>query len=239
MDLKALRATVKRLLDEDGVRRSDAMLDDSINEGYHMVSLLTQGCELTASFYMDGSMYFRYIPRDAVVPISVSFDGTRLFPTRLSDWDGLSTTWMSDAASEPVYYACNNLLSSWPELWVYPRPETTGTLRLVYAAVPTKLVMEADIPRLPAEHHYCVIWWAYMWELLKERGAFFVNKAFQTVQKFIQETNALRQYVYLRTPDRDWLMPPLDAETITKKLHAMVGAAAPPEPGQESRDLSL
>lgn len=220
------------------MRRSSTMLDASINEGYRMLALATQGCELTYSFTYNASAHFAYIRSNLIAPLAVTWNGTRLFPTRVADWDDLSSTWVSDAAGTPQYYAFTNTFTEWPELWLYERPSTTATVQLTYAAIPDLLTMDTDVPRLPAEHHYAVVWWAYTWELLKERGAIFVNKAFQTVQKFVEEANALRQYVYTRTPDRDWLMPPLEAEAVRQKLSAFLMQAPQAQQAQEMRDLT-
>jgi len=107
---------------------------------------------------------------------------------------------------------------------------------MTYAAMPNKMTADTDIPRLPAEHHYTIAKLAYAWELLKERGFVFAGKALRTFNDFVTDLNLLQQTVYKRTPDRDWLMMPWDAEAVRRKLFAFeqpIAAAA----GADAGDL--
>jgi hypothetical protein len=125
---------------------------------------------------------------------------------------------MSASTGTPLYYTTVGALTSNPQLWLYPAPTTVGTIRLTYAAVPGPLQNDADVPEFPRDHHYVLVWWTYAWELLKERGAILANKAYQTFIRFVEENASLQQYIYRRTPDRDWVSPPLDAEAVRRKM---------------------
>lgn len=218
MQLSELRDTLTLLLDEDGVRRSDTVLDNTLNDGYQMVAILSQGCEITKTFTYNQDLHFTYLPEDFFVPTSVYFDNVRLSPIRMADLDFLSAQWMQTAASDPTYYFTQGALIAQPQLWTYPRPAATGRVKITYSIVPKRMAQDADTPRFPAEHHYVIVLWAYAWELLKERGALLANKAFRVFTQYMDQLNALQNYVYRRTPDRDWQMLPLDMEAMKRKL---------------------
>jgi hypothetical protein len=218
MNLGELRILLTQFLDEDGIRRPDAQLDVSLNAGYRVVALVTQACERTKSFIYDGDSHFQFLTGDFFVPINVYFDGVRLFPQRIADFDLVSSTWINDDSSTPVYYTTLGALRQYPELWLYPRPTSSGTVKMTYAQVPDPMTLDSDTPLFPQEHHSVIAWWAYGWELLKERGYLLAGKTFQIMLRFIEEANRLQQYTYRRTPDRDWITTPWDIEAVKRKL---------------------
>lgn len=237
MQLGEMLTALGTLLDEDGIRRADATMTSSLNEGYRLIAVLTQACELTHTARLNASTYAYSLPVDFFTAVAVRVDGVRLYPTRLADLDEASPTWLTDATSAPTYYTTTGALSPLPQMWFYPRPTALSTLQMTYAAVPDPMVMDSDIPRLPSGHHYTVLWYAYGWELLKERGAYLANKAYQTFVRFADELNALQSYVYRRTPDRDWVTPPLDAEAVRRKLRNIEQIMRPIATGVEKKDL--
>jgi hypothetical protein len=218
MQLSELRDLLLRLLDEDGVRRPDSVLNATLNDGYQMSSILSQGCEVTKTFTYNDSLHFAYLPADFFVPTSVYFDGSRVSPIRIGDLDFLESQWMETAPGDPLYYFTQGALLSSPQLWLYPRPAVQGRVKLTYSIMPQRLGEDADTPRLPAEHHYLLVLWSYTWELLKERGALLANKAFRVFMQYMDQLNSLQSYVYRRTPDRDWQMLPWDMEAMRRKL---------------------
>lgn len=220
MQLSEMRGLLTRLLDEDGVRRSNSVLNATLNDGYQMASLLSQGCEVTKPFTYNQNLHFTYLPTDFFVPTSIYYGSanTRLDPIRMADLDFLTTQWMETAPSEPIYYFTQGALLSQPQLWLYPRPAANIRVKMTYSVVPQRLGEDADTPRFPAEHHYVIVLWAYAWEILKERGALFANKAFRIFMQYMDQLNALQNYVYRRTPDRDWQMLPWDMEAMRRKL---------------------
>lgn len=236
MNLDELISVLTNLLDEDGVRRTEADLTTSLNNSYHTIAVVTQACEHTKTFTYNGDQHFQFLSGDFFVPVNVHFDGTRLYPQRIADFDLLSSSWMSDDASTPIYYATMCSLKQYPELWLYPRPSANGTIRMTYAQIPAPMQLGSDTPLFPREHHGVIIWWAYAWELLKERGYLLAGKAFQTLLRFIEEANRLQQYIYRRTPDRDWITAPWDIEAVKRKLLDFE-QRVPPTPQVEAQDL--
>jgi len=236
MQLIDLRTLLTRLLDEDGIFRTTDVLNMTLNSSYQLVALLSQGVELTHSFTLGANELFRFMPDDFFVPISLWTGTTRLSPVRSADLDLLNIDWLSAASDTPVYYFMHGSLTPSATLWFYPRPTVSTRLRMTYAAMPNKMTADTDIPRLPAEHHYTIAKLAYAWELLKERGFVFAGKALRTFNDFVTDLNLLQQTVYKRTPDRDWLMMPWDAEAVRRKLFAFeqpIAAAA----GADAGDL--
>lgn len=218
MQLTNIIATVNDLLDEDGVRRPVATITDTVNDGYRLISVLTQACEHSVSYLSNTGSFVSPLPIDFYSAVSVYFNSTRLYPVRFPDLAELDPAWMTTAAGTPLYYTTVGALTPTPQLWLYPAPLAVGTVRLTYAAVPGPLLNGPDVPEFPREHHYTLVWWSYAWELLKERPAILANKAFQTLAKFLENVSALQQYVYRRTPDRDWVSPPIDAEAVRRKM---------------------
>jgi len=218
VELGELRSLLSNLLDEDGVRRSDAVLNATLNDGYQISSILSQGCEATKTFTFNDENHFIYLPTDFYVPTSVYFDGERLSPIRMSDLDFLASQWIETVVSTPLYYFTVGSLQAQPQLWIYPRSLTIGRVRMTYSIMPQRLGIDTDTPRLPGEHQYCIVLWGYAWELLKERGALMANKAFRVFNQYMEHVNTLQGYVYRRTPDRDYQMLPWDMEAMRKKL---------------------
>ena len=218
MQLDEMRTLLTRLLDEDGVRRPDSVMNTTLNDGYQMSSLLSQGCEVTKTFTYNQNLHFTYLSKDFFVPTSVYFDGVRLNPIRMADLDFLTTQWMETTPSEPVYYFTQGALLNQPQIWIYPRPAVNGRVKITHSIIPQRLATDSDVPQIPAEHHYTIVLWSYAWELLKERGALLANKAFRVFMQYMDQLNQLQTYVYRRTPDRDWQMLPWDMEAMRRKL---------------------
>ena len=240
MQLTELRSTLSRLLDEDGVHRTPAVLDSSLNDGYQLASALSQGCERTVSFtYSVGTGgYCQYLPRDFFIPVGVYATGTRMEPIRIADLNMLTTSWINDAGSTPVYYWTLGALGQTPSLWLYPRPTVDTRIRMTYAAIPDRLVNDANVPRIPQEYHYVLVQYAYAWELLKERGPLLANKAYREFTKFVQQVNELQSIVYRRAPDRDWQMIPWDLTAVQRKMYSTEPAAQKDTQLSDTQDLS-
>lgn len=220
MQLSELRILLTRLLDEDGVRRPESVLDATLNDGYQLSALLSQGCEVTKTFTYNKDLHFTYLPSDFFVPTSVYYGSlnTRLDPIRMADLDFITSQWIETVVGEPIYYFTQGALFPQPQLWLYPRPAINERVKMTYSIVPQRMVEDSNVPRLPAEHHYVIVLWGYAWELLKERGALLANKAFRVFMQYMDQLNALQTYVYRRTPDRDWQMLPWDMEALRRKL---------------------
>jgi hypothetical protein len=219
---------LKNLLDEDGVRRSDSVLNATLNDGYQVSAILSQGCEVTKTFTFNDTNHFTYLPSDFFVPTSVYFDGERLSPIRMADLDFLTSQWIESVVGTPLYYFTVGSLQAQSQLWIYPRSSVQGRVRMTYSIMPQRLGTDADTPRLPGEHQYVIVLWSYAWELLKERGALLANKAFRVFNQYMEQINTLQSYVYRRTPDRDYQMLPWDMEAMRKKLLNFE-----PAPGQQ------
>lgn len=234
-----LRDLLTQLLDEDGVRRSDDVLNAALNDGYQTVALTTQACEITKSFIYDAAKPCAFLWDNFFVPLAVYFNGSRLSPVRMVDIDQITFSWLDADPWTPLYYFTMGGLTTCPSLWVQPRPVTSGTVKMSYAAIPDRMVSDLDIPRLPAEHQYSIVLWAYTWELLKERTGLLANKAFRVFSQFIEKTNELRNYVYRRTPDRDWQTIPWDLRAVEQKMMAFEPQPVQPAGFSESKDLAV
>lgn len=240
MQLLELRNTLARLLDEDGVYRTEAVLNSSLNDGYQMASALTQACERTASFTYSVSTggYCAYLPSDFFLPVAVYNGSTRLEPVRLADLNQLTNSWLNAAAGTPIYYWTLGSLGPHPTLWLYPRPSSALRVKLVYASIPDRLVNDALSPRIPSEYHYILVQYAYAWELLKERGPLLAGKAYREFIRFADQVNQLQAVVYRRAPDRDWQLTPWDLEAARRKLFGFEQAPAKPPQTSDAQDLA-
>lgn len=241
MQLSELRSNLKRLLDEDGVYRTDAVMDNSLNDGYQITSALSQACERTISFNysVTNGGHCAYLPTDFFLPVGVYAGTTRMEPVRESDLQVVTTCWLDAAAGTSIYYWTLGALGSHPTLWLFPRPSVDVRIRLVYASIPDRLVNDASVPRVPIEHHYTLVQYAYAWELLKERGPLLANKAYREFIKFVQQVNDLQMAVYRRAPDRDWQMPPWDIEAVRKKMLGFEAAKGQAPQTSELQDMGV
>lgn len=241
MQLSELRATLKRLLDEDGVYRPSAVLDNTLNDGYQIVSALTQACERTTNFnysVINGG-HLAYLPKDFFLPVGVYAGTTRIEPVRMADLDLVVSSWLDAATGTQIYYWTLGALGPTPTIWLYPRPAADVRIRLVYASIPDRLVNDASTPRIPTEHHYTLVQYGYAWELLKERGPLLANKAYREFVKFIDRANDLQSIVYRRAPDRDWQMPPWDIEAVRRKMLAFEMVKGQTAQTSDLQDLSV
>ena len=240
MQLSDLRGLLIKLLDEDGIRRSNSVLNVSLNDGLQVASVMSQASEVTRTFTLNSDVQIAPLPSDFFCPISVYFNGSRLYPIRMGDLDFLAGNWIETAPATPLYYFTLGALQAYPELWIYPRAAVKGRVQMTYAIMPQRLGMDTDSPKMPEEHQYLLVLWAYAWEMLKERGAILANKAFRTYIQFVERLNELQKYVYRRTPDRDWQMPPWDLRALALKLHdfeTTMPGMQPPAQTTEMRDL--
>ena len=241
MQLVDLRSTLKRMLDEDGVYRTDAVLNNSLNDGYQLASALSQGCERTVSFTysVQTGGYCAYLPTDFFLPIGVYAAGTRMEPVRIADLNIVTTSWLNDVASSPTYYWTLGALGFAPSLWLYPRPTADTRMRMTYAAIPGRLSNDANVPLIPQEYHYVLVQYAYAWELLKERGPLLANKAYREFIKFVTTVNELQAIVYRRAPDRDWQMIPWDLEAVRRKMFSVETPAPQTQQASDMKDMSV
>lgn len=228
------------MLDEDGVYRTSAVLDNSLNDGYQVASAISQGCERTISvtYSVSTGGYCAYLPKDFFLPIGVYTPTARMEPVRVKDLDFITTSWIDATAGTPVYYWTLGALGPTPTLWLYPRPTVDTRIRLTYAAIPSRLTNDAHVPRIPQEYHYTLVQYAYAWELLRERGALLANKAYREFNKFVQQVNELQSIVYRRAPDRDWQMPPWDLVAMKRKMYAMDPTAQEDKGATERTELA-
>lgn len=241
MQLSELRSVLVSLLDEDGVYRPDSVLNTSLNDAYQITSALTQACERTATFTYSvaNGGYCVTLPTDFFLPVGVYSSTTRLRPVRLGDLALLDSDWLDKEAGTPVYYFTLGALGPTPTMWLYRRPSADLRIKLVYASIPDRLANDASIPRIPQEHHYSLVQYAYAWELLKERGALLSNKAYREFLKYANQLNQIQMTVYRRAPDRDWQMPPWDITAVKKKMMTFEPAGVQVPTTSEPQDMSV
>jgi hypothetical protein len=226
MNLLEIRDNVKYLLDEDGVYRDNDILDATINEGYVVLAAVTQCIERTYSFEVHAGAHFAELNARTLAPVAIYVANERLYPTRIGSFNMLSSTWMTDAPDIPTHYALTNLMTSVPKMWLYPRPNVNMMIKISAAELPEHpLTKDIDVPLIPPEHRYALVVWALLWELFKERANIIANKVFRYATEFAERANDLRQYMYRRTPNRDWQTATLEAEAVRAKMHDVFRAS--------------
>ncbi len=67
MNFGEMRSLLTALLDEDGIRRPDTILNNALNDGYRVTALITQACEHTKSFIYEGDKHFQFLSSDFFV----------------------------------------------------------------------------------------------------------------------------------------------------------------------------
>jgi hypothetical protein len=222
MTLSELRQLVARWLDEDGIRREASVLDDSLNEGYLMTCLATQAYEVTKTMLLLPQSPFYQLPSDFFLPVAAYLEGTRLYPVRMDELNLLYGDWfLTSVTGTPTYYFTVGALTTHPQLWLYPQLAQQATLTLTYAGVPQRLAADTSVPRIPEEYHVALAYWAFAWELLKERGNEVIGKTTRIFKQFVELTQKLREFIYHRTPDRDAQTMPWDLTVFERKLRKL------------------
>jgi len=219
MTLSELRQLVSTWLDEDGIRREASVLNDSLNEGYLMTCLATQAYEVTKTMPLRAQQLLYLLPSDFFLPVAVYVNDVRLYPVRMEELSQLYGDWfLSQATGMPVYYFTVGALTEQPQLWIYPQLAQPGSLTITFAGVPQRLASDTSVPRIPEEYHVALAYWAFAWELLKERGNDVIDKTTRIFRKFVELTQRLRDFIYRRTPDRDAQLMPWDLTVFEQKL---------------------
>jgi len=219
MTLSELRQLVTTWLDEDGIRRETSVLNDSLNEGYLMTCLTTQAYEVTKTMPLRAQQLLYLLPSDFFLPVAVYVNDVRLYPVRMEELSQLYGDWFfSQATGTPTYYFTVGALTEQPQLWIYPQLAQPGSLTITFAGVPQRLASDTSVPRIPEEYHIALAYWAFAWELLKERGNEVIDKTIRIFRKFVELTQRLRDFIYRRTPDRDAQLMPWDLTVFERKL---------------------
>jgi len=219
MTLSELRQLVATWLDEDGIRREASVLNDSLNEGYLMTCLATQAYEVTKTMPLRAQQLLYLLPSGFFLPVAVYVNDVRLYPVRMEELSQLYGDWfLSQTTGTPTYYFTVGALTEQPQLWIYPQLAQPGSLTITFAGVPQRLASDTSVPRIPEEYHIALAYWAFAWELLKERGNDVIDKTTRIFRRFVELTQSLREFIYRRTPDRDAQLMPWDLTVFEQKL---------------------
>jgi len=124
----------------------------ALNEAQRVFVLLTLGLETTVPWVVPAATTFFHMLvtfPDWVVPLRIATTaGAKVRPGRFSELWSLDSQWpQSPGAPNRYVHAGADLLA------VYGQPAAPVTLNVTYARCPAPLVLDADVPEIPAEYH--------------------------------------------------------------------------------------
>ncbi len=131
----------------------------AINEGNRLFCLLTLGLEKTVAWSVPAATTFFHMLQltsgglifpDWIVPLRITTTaGAKVRPGRIDQLWALDSQWVASPGAPYRYVHVGADL-----LALYSQPPAPGTiLNVTYARCPLPLVLDADVPEIPAEYH--------------------------------------------------------------------------------------
>jgi hypothetical protein len=150
-----MRTRVSQRLNEGGtpVFYTAAEINAALNEANRFFVLLTLGLETTAPWAVAAATTFTHmltVFSDWIAPLRIATSaGAKVRPATLADLASLDANWISSPGSPQRYVALGADF-----LGLYQQPAAAGTtLKVTYARAPVALVLDTDVPEIPAEYH--------------------------------------------------------------------------------------
>jgi hypothetical protein len=171
-----------------------------VNEGQQLAVWLTLCLEKTAAFPIGSSHSIDangcyYSPRpvltDFLVPLKITFSGTRIRPATFADMEMENSAWQNTPGT-PTRYACMgfNLLAI--------NQQTAGSLEMTYASSAVPLVNDGDTPQLFEAYHQNLVDYGAYKVRLKE-GAQSLARGLERLNLFLDDMTKLGDWVRART----------------------------------------
>lgn len=179
MNLLQLRNLLRLRLDDDKVapyRWSDSELDDYINQAVieaairsrFIVDSTTAACCIIAVV----AGVAEYALHPAIFQLRRVFDSTNkktLCKTGFAELDASENNWQSKTGNPTHFINDLNHYGDNNSITLYPTPESDLTLNLTAYRVPlADLVLDEDVPEIPAFHHRNLIYWALSLAYMKQ-----------------------------------------------------------------------
>jgi hypothetical protein len=169
-----------------------------LNEAERFFVLLTLGLETTVPATVTGTppnTFFRMLTGipDWIVPLRITTTaGAKIRPARLEDLNGLDPQWMTSVGTIKRYVALGVDL-----VGIYQQPASPTVLNVTYARAPVALVLDADVPEIPAEYHPKLVDYA-VYGMRQGEGAQEFEKALPFFGSFMEGATHYAAYVRSR-----------------------------------------
>lgn len=204
-----IRNNIKFRLEEDGVYRTDAEINDAIYESMKILCVITGCFSKYASIGIKDGIAIYSAPFDFFLPLrlSVSDDyptagqnSKRIFPETVANISTFSSDWFDDSGTPGYYFMLSGLgeTGTCPEgrvgaaqFWLYPRPNAIKILRIEYVYFPQGLT-DTEEPDVPIIYHKLFEDYGTYWSLLKEDNQAIFLKAVSIWNQFIKDALFLR-----------------------------------------------
>jgi len=222
MTFKEIRDNVKTRLDEDGVFRSNSEIDQAIDEAQKVLCILT-GCfsRFSSIDIFNGKAIYSF-PYDFFLPLRLSIDNQRIWPTTLRSISRYNHSWFDDTGT-PVYYFmlsglgetgnCPQGRLGANQFWLYPRPNQDKILHIDYVYFPHNLHEDLE-PEIPEAFHKLYEDYACYLCLLKEKGSDYVEKALYIFEDFMGKITLLRDLISKQYQGADFSFLPFEWRKI-------------------------
>lgn len=187
----------------------------ALNEGNRFFCLLTLGLEKTASWNVPAASplvhMLTYFPDWIVGLRFTTAAGAKVRPARLEDLASLDSGWINSPGT-PVRYA--SLGAGFVAL--YQQPAGSGTvLQVTYARQPLTLVLDTDVPEIPAEYHPKLVDYA-IYRLRQVEGAQEFEKALDYLSSFLDGATHYGAYVRARNIGSRYDKVPFELESYDR-----------------------
>ena len=219
MNRTAIRANIRNNLDDAGVYRVDAFINDAIDEGVGLVSLFTLCDERRSSVNVEGNRNFNPIPTSGtaycVAPLFVANANTgyRLAPCKVEQFEFYNTEWEGRVGTDggSAYYTyVNPYHSAHATLVCCPQQNIGRTqLTVVGAYVPAALGSDSASPRFDDSFHDLLVLYGTFYCLVSEPG--MGSRAGEVLGQFVTRMNAMTAATRARFPSgRDYEPRPVE-----------------------------
>lgn len=180
----------------------------AINEAQRIFALLTLCYETTVEMPLSKAtpwVSVRPAHPTVMVPLWVGFDGVKLRPRTLREFDALSEEWQA-FEGDPAAYC---FLGATELMAVYPQPAEDGTLRIVAATVPPAIIADDDEPVIPLEHHASLVDYAVVRVRAMEGGNELLGELWR-MDRFLGAVASHSNYTGVRARQRRYDVQPFE-----------------------------
>lgn len=187
----------------------------ALNEANRLFVLLTLGLETTVTWSVPQattSFHMLQTYADWLVPLRIqNATGQKIRPMRLDDLAALDSNWPNSPGT-PYRYSHVGV----DVLSIYHQPATIGTnLTVTYARAPVDLVLDADVPEIPATYHPDLVDYAINRMRMPEGGQEFA-KTLPLLDNFLKGAAKYADFVRSRNRGSQYDKDPFELESFDR-----------------------
>ena len=188
-----------------------------LNEAYRFFVLLTLGLETTQPWNVPVSQTFTHMLSvfpDWIAPLRLATAaGAKVRPARLEVLASLDSAWIASPGTPQRYI---HLGADF--LGVYQQPASAGTvLNVTYVRAPKTLVLDTDVPEVPAEYHPKLVDYG-VYGMREAEGAQEFQKSLVFLNSFFDGAQHYAAYVRARNIGSRYDKVPFELEKFDRSL---------------------